>query len=109
MILAGVLVAAVVVPYILLDDHLCKRPSPAGMGSLVRPSRKKTICWPIYRLCLEHRPSPANALPTPIEQAFRFDITPQWVASRWPRATTVAGDPKQLGMRVAMVSGKSPR
>src|SRR5262249_51255138 len=34
---------------------------------------------------------------------------PQWIASRWPRVTTVAGDdPDQLGMRVVLVTGTQP-
>jgi hypothetical protein len=43
-----------------------------------------------------------------IEQALRFDLSPQWVASQWPRVMTVAGDVDELGMRVAWVSGTRP-
>jgi len=101
-------VAAVVVPYVLLDDHLAQAARAGWNGLVGSAEQEKDDLLADLSSALEHQPSPGYALPTPIEQAFRFDITPQWVASRWPRATTVAGDPKQLGMRVAMVSGTRP-
>jgi hypothetical protein len=40
-----------------------------------------------------------------LPEAFRWDITPQWVLSRWPRVSSgLPGDNLQ-GMRVALISG----
>jgi hypothetical protein len=49
-----------------------------------------------------------SAPPVGVEEAFRFEIQPDWVVSRFASVSTVAGDPKQLGMRVALVSGTRP-
>jgi hypothetical protein len=44
----------------------------------------------------------------PLEEAIRFNLTPEWVTSRWPRVTSVIGDSEHLGLRVALVSGTQP-
>src|SRR5688500_18560354 len=41
----------------------------------------------------------------PLEEAIRFNATPEWVTSRWPRVTSVTGDTSHLGLRVPLVSG----
>ena len=48
------------------------------------------------------------APPVSLEEALRFDITPPWVAARWPQVSTVVGDTKHMGLRVALVSGTQP-
>lgn len=111
MLFVSVLAAAVGVPYVLLDEHLAGtvRDGWDSLAGRFEQEKDETID-------LEHaanyRPvsgAPGNSMPTPIEQVFRFDLTPQWVASRWPRVSTVAGtDPDQLGMRVVLVSGTRP-
>lgn len=105
----AILVTAAGVPYLLLDPHLGQaltrqwrrwRPSP-------QPPQQPLADIPVDRAPA----SPASADPAgvvPLEEAFRFDLSPQQVASRWPRVTTVAGDPEHLGMRVAYVSGTAP-
>lgn len=108
MLFLGVLVAAVVVPYVLLDEHLAEtargqwqrlvgqKPNAQedGLGDLSRFTRGE---W-------TPAATPA-ARYVPIEQVFRFDLTPQSVSSQWSRVSTVHGDREQLGMRVALVSG----
>jgi Family of unknown function (DUF6690) len=115
LLFVGVLAAAVVVPYLLLDEHLV----PAARGQLGRLWHP----WDTAKADLPSEPafpgasgSGAGLTPTAaasaravgIEEAFRFDIHPQWVTSRWPRVSTVLGEPQQLGMRVALVSGTRP-
>jgi hypothetical protein len=39
------------------------------------------------------------------EEVFRFDITPNWVKSRWKRVSTCPGDTGLHGLRVALVTG----
>jgi hypothetical protein len=36
---------------------------------------------------------------------FRFDITPQWITSRWPRVMTITPDADLQGYRVPLVTG----
>jgi uncharacterized protein DUF6690 len=107
-LLFGVLLAAVVVPYVLLDENLAKN-ARAAYGQLFGSDDPKGENSHLSEpQSVAGRP-PAIATPTPpIEQIFRFDITPQWVTSHWTRVSTVAGGPQQLGMRVALVSGTRP-
>ncbi|MCC7083862.1 MAG: hypothetical protein IT427_02515 [Pirellulales bacterium] len=43
-----------------------------------------------------------------MNEAFRFNITPQWIISRWPRVTSGLPEPKLHGMRVALITGLLP-
>lgn len=43
-----------------------------------------------------------------LPEALRFDITPSWVTSRFPRVSTIAGDSQLDAMRVPLVTGTSP-
>jgi len=111
MLFLGVLVAAVVVPYVLLDENLSESVHSTWDRLLGRMEQEKDE---VLNSLHAANYSPASgttshSAPTPIEQVFRFDWTPQWVASRWPRVSTVAGsDPEQLGMRVVLVTGTQP-
>jgi hypothetical protein len=113
MLLVGVLVASVVVPYVLLDKNLSQtaqaqfsrlvgKADAAGKSDLLSPGQNGGGGGAI----------PASTVPGPLpvtlEEAFRLDVTPQWVTSRWPRVSTVLGEPNQLGMRVAFSSGTRP-
>ena len=40
-------------------------------------------------------------------EVLRFDVTPQWVAARWPRVTATVADSGLEGMRVPVVTGTS--
>lgn len=41
----------------------------------------------------------------PLAEALRFDISPAWLFSRWPRVTSALADLEQQGYRVSLVSG----
>ncbi|HBE69908.1 MAG TPA: hypothetical protein DDW52_17315 [Planctomycetaceae bacterium] len=43
-----------------------------------------------------------------LPEALRFDVTPAWVTSRFPRVSTIAGEPQLDAMRVPLVTGTSP-
>lgn len=111
MLFLGVLVAAVVVPYVLLDENLSGVVRDNWDRLLGRVEEEKDE---VLNALHAANYSPASGKPghsvwTPIEQVFRFDLTPQSIASRWPRVSTVAGsDPDQLGMRVVLVTGTQP-
>jgi hypothetical protein len=111
MLFLGVLVAAVVVPYVLLDENLSESVHSTWDRLLGRVEQDKDEVLNALHAA-NYSPAsgkPGHVAPTPIEQVFRFDLTPQWVASRWPRVSTVAGsDPDQLGMRVVLVTGTQP-
>jgi hypothetical protein len=108
----GVLLAAVAVPYILLDDHLAASARASWNRLLGKVEAKKTDFLGGHSAGAGPQSLLSNALGTvtnaSIEEAFRFDLTPSWVSSRWPRVSTVLGEPKQLGMRVALISGTRP-
>ena len=110
MLFFGVLLAAVVVPYVLLDEHLAQTARGTWSRLLGKVEEEKEDL--LDRLNNAHySPASGTAIGSPvvtIEQAFRFDLSPQWVSSRWPRVSTVLGEPEQLGMRVALVSGTRP-
>jgi hypothetical protein len=93
----GVLLAAVGVPYLLLDETVSA--TARGTWNRLFGERESDDLLAAASVHAGHPPPPA------IEQVFRFDLTPQWVTSRWSRVSTVAGDPQQLGMRVPFVSG----
>jgi hypothetical protein len=111
MLFLGVLVAAVVVPYVLLDENFSETVHSTWDRLLGRVEKEKDDALNALHAA-DYSPASgttSHSTPTPIEQVFRFDLTPQWVASRWPRVSTVAGsDPDQLGMRVVLVTGTQP-
>jgi len=59
--------------------------------------------------------APPMALNQPVYQPFaglneflRFDVSPNWVKSRWPRVSSFPGQDALTGLRVALVSGPRP-
>lgn len=110
MLLTGVLVAAAAIPYVLLDEKLSKSARGQWHRLVGTPDEKQGDVLASLKATTEKAqaaltPKAGAAPPVAIEEVFRFDVTPQWVTSRWPRVSTVAGEPKQLGMRVPLVSG----
>ena len=106
----GVLIAAVAVPYVLFDDNLAKTASAQWTRLWGKSSQDKADPPADWTRLTSGGPG-ATLPPTlgaTIEEIFRFDVRPQWVTSRWSRVSTVLGDAKQLGMRVAVVSGTRP-
>jgi hypothetical protein len=103
MLFLGVLVASVAVPYVLLSDQLAS--TARGQWHRLFGPASDEADEAESDLAAAGGPELPRLPGATIEQAFRFDITPQWVASRWPRVSTVLGEPEHLGMRVAWVSG----
>ena len=56
----------------------------------------------------ESRSTDADGVITPIAEALRFDLTPQYVAQRWTRVSTSLRDRGLKGMRVPLVTGTDP-
>lgn len=44
----------------------------------------------------------------PLHEVLRFEVTPNWVVSRWPRVATTVGDLEWSGMRVPLITGNDP-
>jgi hypothetical protein len=108
LLFVGVLAAAVAVPYVLLDEQLGQT-ARNQWNRLWGKSGKPGTDMLAGSTRLTAGSAAAAPLPgAGIEEIFRFDIRPHWVASRWPRVSTIAGDGKQLGMRVAVVTGTQP-
>ena len=109
LLFVGVLIAAIAVPYVMLDDNLAKT-ARTQWGKLWGNSGKENADPLADRTRLTNGSGAvtASAPGATIEEMFRFDIQPQWVVNHWPRVSTVAGDTKQLGMRVAVATGTRP-
>jgi len=107
-LLVGVLAAAIGVPYLLLDKTVSQ--SVRGQWNRLRGKSEKAGSQEAAGAVSPARLSPVaySAPPVGVEEAFRFEIQPTWVLARFPSVSTVAGDPKQLGMRVALVTGTRP-
>ena len=119
MLLLGILVASVVVPYVLLDKNLSQTAQAqfnrlVGKGESADPANTLEglkLPWGEGQAAASATPAATSAAklpPVALEEAFRFDATPLWVTSRWPRVSTVTGEPNQLGMRVALATGTRP-
>jgi hypothetical protein len=113
MLFAVVLLAAAVVPYVLLDDNLSKTAKTqwTRLTGGERAAKKTDVLAAAEDIAAKAQAALVTkplAPPVAIEEVFRFDVTPTWVTGRWPRVSTVAGEPKQLGMRVPLVSGTQP-
>ncbi len=109
LLFVGVLLAAVIVPYVVLDEQLGQSVRGGWTRLLGKAEEEKDALLDRFNET-GYSPAamPASGPAVTIEQAFRFDLTPQWVSSHWPRVSTVLGEPEQLGMRVALVSGTQP-
>src|SRR4051812_35453493 len=110
LVFVGILVAAVAVPYVLLNKKLSESAGKTWTGLVGKAEKKEDDLLSAIRLTAAATPSPSAAATTAvtIEQAFRFDVSPDWIAAHWPRVSTAVGDPKQLGMRVALITGTRP-
>jgi len=52
-----------------------------------------------------HQPSTTGGPVTDLGEVLRFDVTPQWVKSRWSRVSTTLAEIDLEGMRVPLVTG----
>ena len=66
----------------------------------------QTLVYPGNEFGPDLTAQPLTYLPvTNFQEIFRFDITQNWVTTRWSRVSTVAGEPGLHGLRVALVTG----
>jgi len=120
----GLLVAALVGPYALLDRSMLgnlwsKLPSltsftekqpPAEKGKDPSGAKPPQPGDPGAEIAAVSSFGPtagsSQGAPTcDIPDAFRFDVSPQWITSRWPRVTTVLAETDLQGLRVPLVTG----
>jgi hypothetical protein len=116
MLFVIVLVAAVVVPYVVMDDGLSKTAKGEwqryfGKGDAAAGGASAGLGgWfstpPATLASVEPGP---ELPPVALEEALRLDISPVWVTSRWSRVSTVLGETDQMGLRVALVTGTEPQ
>jgi hypothetical protein len=117
----SVLAAAIGVPYVALDEQLkslvmaqlnrftaaapAKEADPlAKIDELLKPSTPAAVPT------AASAQAPASTIPAtvPLDEALRFDVTPEWVTGRYTQVSSVIGDSDHLGLRVALVSGTTP-
>jgi hypothetical protein len=109
MLLAGLLLAALAIPYVLSDPRIQQAAKRAAKPATEVGAAAGSSAGPANSPQGATSPAAdAGVRSLPLEELFRFDRTPQWVTATWPAVSTVAGDPEQLGMRVALVSGTQP-
>lgn len=118
MLFLGVLAAAVGVPFVLLDEGLSKTARTQFARITGKPAAAEAQTAgttdaveagiPPLSLPQMKPASPTAAVPVPLEEALNFNLTPEYVAARWPRVSTVLGDAGSMGLRVALVSGTRP-
>jgi hypothetical protein len=106
MLFAGVLVASIVVPYVVLNEEL----AATARGHWQRLTSFASFAAdevenPPHHEVTNRTATSASSPGATIEEAFRFDVSPEWVSRRWPRVSMVHGGLDHLGMRVAWVSG----
>lgn len=115
MMLVMTLGASVVVPY-AVGNHtsILATLSPSGddtaaaRGNLppVAPGEDPLLATSDPAAVLYPHTLPLQGLPAiHLEEVFRFDITKEWVFSRWPRKSTVPAEDSLIGIRVPLVSG----
>jgi len=121
----GLLIAALVGPYALLDRNMLgnlwsKLPSFASFGDKPageKPATEGQKASPESQVpggvasIASFGPTAGSSLGAPtcdIPDAFRFDVSPQWITSRWPRVTTVLAETDLQGLRVPLVTGNRP-
>lgn len=115
-ILAGLLGAAVGVPYVVDRHSGTVAPTAAPV---VNPTAVDTSTIPPLNLIppvlpqpegpgalLYTSPAPLEGMPTTsLAEVLRFDVTKDWVYGRWARKSTGLAEPELFGVRVPLVSG----
>jgi hypothetical protein len=113
--LTAVLAAAATLPYLTLDEQVgqtVRGQYQRLTGTAQPPTQTDPLA--ILNQPPESVPDAASSAvanlqqAVPLEEALRFDTTPEWVTARWTRVTSVTGDAEHLGLRVALVSGTEP-
>lgn len=115
--LAGLLGAAVGVPYVVDQSDQWKPTASAETPSTaVDPTSQAALAQPLSASGLPTLPSPGDHLYrslAPLEgvrtyslaEVLRMDVSKEWVYSRWARKSTGLADPELFGIRVPLVSG----
>jgi len=108
---------AVLLPYVWFNPHLKKAAQSAWSDWFGRRDAAGSYDWSQH---VDHPIADRNsASPAAVRQAkatltgqvrtleevFRFDISPAWVAQRWARVSTVVSDTDLQGFRVPLVTG----
>ena len=113
--LTAALAIATIAPYLALDDQVASTARAqlsrfTGSGQAAAPDPLTSAAQPPLPVSTATTDQPAVHPPAivPLEEAIRFNATPEWVTARWPRVTAVTGDASHLGLRVALVSGTEP-
>jgi len=112
----GGLAAAVGVPYVLFSDGLHGAVSGifAGdpsdtRGSPVSDELQEQVEQITGPTSVRPPPPPlAGPQVTHFGEVLRFDVTPQWVMSRWSRVSTTLSETALEGLRVPLVTGPKP-
>jgi len=119
LVLMSVLAAAIGVPYVALDEQLkalvtaqLNRLTAAAPAKETDPLAKiDELLKPAANATAAGAPAPsAPSIPAtvPLEEALRFDVSPDWVAGRYAQVSSVIGDSDHLGLRAMLVSGTTP-
>jgi hypothetical protein len=117
-ILISLLAASIGVPYVALDEQLKSLViAQWDRFTAAAPAEEPDPLAKIDRLLAPAAPAaaastatPASAPPAtvPLEEAIRFDVTPEWVTSRFTQVSSIVGDSEHVGLRVLLVSGATP-
>jgi hypothetical protein len=108
LLLTAALVAAVGVPYVLLDEKLAAG-AKEKFASLVGSGKSEAAAGADLAAIGQKAQGIAGAAApsatVALEEAIRFDVTPEWVTGRFTRVSSVVGEANELGLRVILVSG----
>ncbi|MGI9516858.1 MAG: DUF6690 family protein [Pirellulaceae bacterium] len=90
--------------------------APANDNPFQLAGSRRPISGPANNTATVSPASPDATLSQPVYWAFtspaeyiRFDITRNWITTRWSRVSTVPGEDNLTGLRVALVSGPRPQ
>lgn len=118
LLFVGILAAAFIVPYVLLDKNLSATATAQINQLMGRPASNSgealdlSFDWPFQGKEAAPLTSVTSLPGVPriqdLTDIFRFDITPSWVTTRWPRVTTVLAERDLQGLRVPLVTGTNP-
>jgi hypothetical protein len=86
-----------------LSAYDAKLPTTNSFGAHTSPAH--TPAPVVYQHPLAVDPEKVETPLVTMDEAFRFNVTPQWVMSRWPRVTSGLPDAKLHGMRVSLITG----
>jgi hypothetical protein len=114
--LAGLLGAAVGVPYVA-DNASDWQKQLQGTGAPVQTVSNQYPTTPTFNIPprmnpaspgdhIYSSPAPLEGIPTySLAEVLRMDVSKEWVYSRWARKSTGLAEPELFGIRVPLVSG----